>query len=191
MSRIKNIKKVVLSDNWYTLNKFTYEFQLNDNSWVTQQRESYDKGDGAVILLYNTEKQLVVLTKQFRLPTYINGNDDGFMIEACAGVLDDDSPEDCIRKEVEEETGYRVSQVKKIMEAYSTPGSVTEILHYFIAEYQDEMKVHTGGGVPHESEDIEVLELPFREAVKMMYEGSIKDAKTIILLQYALINELV
>ena len=189
--KIKNIKKEVLSDNWYTLNKFTYDFKLQDDTWVTQQRESYDRGNGAVILLYNPEKQTVVLTKQFRLPTYVNGNEDGFMIEACAGLLDNDSPEVCIKKEAEEETGYRVSKVKKIMEAYSSPGSVTEILYYFIAEYTDDMKINAGGGVAHENEDIEVLELPFNEAVKMLHEGLIKDAKTVILLQYALLNKLV
>lgn len=188
--KIKNIKKEVLSDNWYTLNKFTFDIKLRDDSWVTQQRESYDRGNGAVILLYNREKGTVVLTKQFRLPTYVNGNEDGFLIEACAGLLDNDSPEVCIRKEAEEETGYRISKVKKIMEAYSSPGSVTEILYYFIAEYSDDMKVNEGGGVARESEDIEVLELSFKETVKMMHEGLIRDAKTVILLQYALLNEL-
>ena len=190
-SKIKNIKKEVLSDNWYTLNKFTYDFKLQNESWVTHQRESYDRGNGAVILLYNPAKKTVILTKQFRLPTYVNGNDDGFMIEACAGVLDDDSPEDCIKKETEEETGYRITRVKKILEAYSSPGSVTEILYYFVAEYSDDMKVNDGGGLEHESEDIEVLELGFMEAIEMMNPGIIKDAKTVILLQYALINNLV
>ena len=179
--KIKNIKKEVLSDNWYTLNKFTYDIKLQNESWVTHQRESYDRGNGAVILLYNPAKKTVILTKQFRLPTYVNGNNDGFMIEACAGVLDDDSPEDCIKKETEEETGYRITKVKKILEAYSSPGSVTEILYYFVAEYSDDMKVNDGGGLEHESEDIEVLELGFMEAIEMMNQGIIKDAKTVIL----------
>lgn len=190
-SRVKNIEKDLLSDNWYSLNKFTYDFQLNNGKWVRLQREAYDRGNGAAVLLYNKEQKTVVLTKQFRMPTYVNGNEDGFMIEACAGVLDDDNPEDCIRKEIEEETGYRIKNVKKIMEAYSSPGSVTEILYYFIAEYSADMKVSEGGGVPTETEDIEVLEMPFKEAIEMMDSGKIKDMKTIVLLQYALINRLV
>lgn len=189
--KIKNIKKELLSDNWYTLHKYTYEFQLNNGQWIEQQRESYDRGNGAAVLLYNKEKKTVVLTKQFRMPTYVNGNADGFMIEACAGLLDNDNPEDCIKKETEEETGLRVNKVTKVMEAYMSPGSVTEILHYFVAEYNDEMKVSEGGGVKSETEDIEVLELPFSEAIEMMISGEIKDAKTIMLLQYAVINKLI
>uniref|UniRef100_UPI004048EE8E GDP-mannose pyrophosphatase NudK n=1 Tax=Gelidibacter sp. TaxID=2018083 RepID=UPI004048EE8E len=190
-SYIKNIKKDLLSDNWYTLNKFTFDFKLKNGNWVTQVRESYDRGNGAAILLYNKEKQTVILTKQFRMPTYVNGNEDGFMIEVCAGLLDDDNPEDCIKKEVEEETGYKVSNVKKVMEAYSSPGSVTEVLHYFIAEYSDAMKVSDGGGLASENEDIEVLEMPFLEALQLIDNGQIKDAKSIILLQYAQINRLI
>lgn len=190
-SFIKNIRKELLSDNWYTLNKFTFNFKLKNGNWVTQVRESYDRGNGAAILLYNTEKQTVILTKQFRMPTYVNGNEDGFMIEVCAGLLDDDNPEDCIKKEVEEETGYKVSNVKKVMEAYSSPGSVTEVLHYFIAEYSDAMKVSEGGGLASETEDIEVLEMPFLDALQLINNGQIKDAKSIILLQYAYINKLI
>ncbi len=189
-SFIKNIRKELLSDNWYTLNKFTFDFKLKNGNWVTQVRESYDRGNGAAILLYNTEKQTVILTKQFRMPTYVNGNEDGFMIEVCAGLLDDDNPEDCIKKEVEEETGYKVSNVKKVMEAYSSPGSVTEVLHYFIAEYSDAMKVSEGGGLASETEDIEVLEMQFLDALQLINNGQIKDAKSIILLQYAQINKL-
>lgn len=190
-SFIKNIRKELLSDNWYTLNKFTFDFKLKNGNWITQVRESYDRGNGAAILLYNTEKQTVILTKQFRMPTYVNGNEDGFMIEVCAGLLDDDNPEDCIKKEVEEETGYKVSNVKKVMEAYSSPGSVTEVLHYFIAEYSDAMKVSEGGGLASETEDIEVLEMPFLDALQLINNGQIKDAKSIILLQYAYINKLI
>src|SRR5690606_36084229 len=190
-SFIKNIRKELLSDNWFTLNKFTFDFKLKNGNWVTQVRESYDRGNGAAILLYNTEKQTVILTKQFRMPTYVNGNEDGFMIEVCAGLLDDDNPEDCIKKEVEEETGYKVSNVKKVMEAYSSPGSVTEVLHYFIAEYSDAMKVSEGGGLASETEDIEVLEMPFLDALQLINNGQIKDAKSIILLQYAYINKLI
>lgn len=190
-SFIKNIRKELLSDNWFTLNKFTFDFKLKNGNWVTQVRESYDRGNGAAILLYNTEKQTVILTKQFRMPTYVNGNEDGFMIEVCAGLLDDDNPEDCIKKEVEEETGYKVSNVKKVMEAYSSPGSVTEVLHYFIAEYSDAMKVSEGGGLASETEDIEVLEMQFLDALQLINNGQIKDAKSIILLQYAYINKLI
>ena len=187
---LKNIRKKLLSDNWYTLNKFTYDFKLNSGKWIEQQRECYDRGNGAAILLYNKDKGTIVLTKQFRMPTYINGNNDGFMVEACAGLLDDDNPEDCIRKEAEEETGYRISEVTKVLEAYSSPGSVTEILHFFVAEYSAEMKVSEGGGVESETEDIEVLELPFSDALKMIVSGEIVDMKTIILIQYAQINKL-
>ncbi|WP_431157660.1 GDP-mannose pyrophosphatase NudK [Winogradskyella poriferorum] len=189
-SKIKNIEKEVLSTNWYTLNKYTYDFELKNGQWIKQEREAYDRGNGAAILLYNKDKKTVVLTKQFRMPTYVNGNKDGFMIEACAGLLDDNNPEDCIRKETEEETGFRVKNVNKIMEAYMSPGSVTEILYYFTAEYTDDMKVSEGGGVISETEDIEVLEMPFSEALKLMSTGEIKDAKTIMLLQYAQINNL-
>ena len=187
---LKNIRKKLLSDNWYTLNKFTYDFKLKNGKWIELQRVCYDRGYGAAILLYNKEKGTIVLTKQFRMPTYINGNDDGFMVEACAGLLDDDNAEDCIRKEAEEETGYRISEVTKVLEAYSSPGSVTEILHFFVAEYSAEMKVSEGGGVESETEDIEVLELSFSDALKMIANGEIVDMKTIILIQYAQINKL-
>ena len=188
--RIKNLTSKILSDNWYTLNKVSYDFQKKDGTWESQTREAYDRGNGAVILLYNKAKQTVVLTQQFRLPTYINGNKDGMMIEACAGLLDEDNPEDCIRRETEEETGYKITEVKKIFEAYMSPGSVTEILYFFIAEYTQEMKVSEGGGVAHEHENIEVLEIHFETAYQMIESGKIKDAKTIMLLQYARLNDL-
>jgi len=190
-SRVKNIVKEELSSNWYTLNKYTYDFQLNDGTWVQQKREAYDRGNGAAILLYNKEHKTIILTKQFRMPTFVNGNEDGFMIEVCAGLLDNDNAEDCIKKETEEETGYRISKVEKVLEAYSSPGSVTEILHLFIAEYSAKMKVSEGGGVEAESEDIEVLEIPYNEALDMVAKGIIKDMKSIVLLQYAQINSLI
>ena len=190
MTKIKNIKKELLSDNWYTLNKYTFDFKLQNGNWVTQIRESYNRGNGAAILLYNKEKGTVILTKQFRFPTYVNGNKTGYMIEVCAGILDNDNPEDCIKKETLEETGYRINNVKKVMEVYSSPGSVTEVLYYFIAEYSEDMKVSEGGGLESENEDIEVLEVTFKEALEMVSNGVIKDAKTIILLQYAQINNL-
>lgn len=174
----------ILSDNWYILKKYTYSYTRKDGTRNTQTREVYDRGNGSTILLYNKERGTVVLTRQFRLPTFVNGNSDGMMIEACAGLLDEDNPEDCIRREVEEETGYRIDKVVKIFQAYMSPGSVTEILHFFVAEYDPSMKVTEGGGVPGEEENIEVLEMPFDQALDMITTGEICDAKTIILLQH-------
>ncbi len=188
--KIKNIKKEVLSDNWYTLNKYVYEYQKEDDSWETQEREAYDRGNGAAILLYNQKKGTVVLTRQFRMPTYVNGNSDGMMIEVCAGLLDGDNPEDCIRKEVEEETGYQIENVKKVFESYMSPGSVTEILHFFVGAYEEKMKIGDGGGAEDETENIEVLEYPFDVAMSMIASGEIKDAKTMLLLQYAAVHKL-
>ncbi len=187
---IKNIQKEVLSDQWYTLNRYTYDYQKEDGSWETQQREAYDRGNGAAILLYHPKKKTVILTRQFRMPTYVNRNKDGMMIEVCAGLLDEQDPVSCIRKEVEEETGFKVEQVEKVFEAYMSPGSVTEILHFFIATYDDSMKIGEGGGVEDETENIEVLEIRMEDAMKMMSEGTIRDAKTIMLLQYARIQKL-
>src|SRR6187402_1082798 len=184
-------KTELLSDNWYVLNKVTVDYQKKDGSWDTQEREVYDRGNGAAILLYNKAKGTVVLTRQFRLPTYLNGNKSGLMTEVCAGVLDDDDPETCIIREAEEETGYRLHSVKKIFEAYMSPGALTEILHYFIGEYDSSMKVSAGGGLEHEHEEIEVIEIPFDQAYVMIESGEIKDAKTILLLQYAKIHDLV
>ena len=181
----------ILSNNWYTLKKVTFNYQKTDGSWETQEREAYDRGNGAVILLYNKPQRTVILTRQFRLPTYINGNTSGMMVEACAGLLDEDNAEDCIRRETEEETGYQITQVKKLFQAYMSPGSVTEVLHFFSAEYDKSMKVSDGGGVAHEHENIEVLELDIDQAYGMIATGEIKDAKTIMLLQYAKINALV
>lgn len=177
-------KTEILSDNWYTLKKVTFNIKKENGSIETQSREAYDRGNGAVILLYNTHTKNVILTRQFRLPTYINGNPDGMLIEACAGLLDNDNPEDCIRRETEEETGYKISKVEKIFEAYMSPGSVTEILHFFIAEYSDDMKINEGGGLEEEGENIEVLQLQFDETLSMIDKGEIKDAKTIMLLQH-------
>ncbi|MES2430192.1 MAG: GDP-mannose pyrophosphatase NudK [Bacteroidota bacterium] len=188
--KVKILQTEVLSDNWYTLRKITFDYLKNNGTIETQNREAYDRGNGAVILLYNKEQHTVILTRQFRLPTFINGNENGMLIEACAGLLDKDNPEDCIRRETEEETGYRITDVRKIFEAYMSPGSVTEILHFFVAEYSTSMKVHEGGGIEHEQEDIEVLELPIDQAMAMISTGEIKDAKTIILLQYIQLNNI-
>ncbi len=189
-SKIKNIKTEVLSDNWYILRKVTFDFLQKNGEWQTQSREAYDRGNGAVILLYNQESKTVILTRQFRMPTYLNGNPDGMMIEACAGLLDADNPEDCIRKETQEETGYQITDVQKIFEVYMSPGSVTEILYFFVASYTKEQKINEGGGVDEE-EEIDVLELDFQKALDMIKTGEIKDAKTIMLLQYVQINGLI
>lgn len=184
IDKVKIIKTEILSDNWYVLKKITYQFEKKDGTVQTHTREAYDRGNGATILLYNKLQKTVILTRQFRLPAFINGNPSGMLIEACAGLLDKDNAEDCIKRETEEETGYRVSAVHKIFEAYMSPGSVTEILHFFIAEYVKEMKVAAGGGVEQEEENIEVLEIPIGQAIKMIETGEIRDAKTIMLLQY-------
>lgn len=183
-------KTEILSDNWYILKKITFNIRKKDGSFEQQSREAYDRGNGATIMLYDKSVGNVILTKQFRLPTFINGNETGMMIESCAGLLDNDNPEDCIKRETEEETGYKISKVEKIFEAYMSPGSVTEILHFFIAEYSKEMKIADGGGLEDEGEDIEVLELPFDKALAMIDSGEIKDAKTIMLLQHLRIKNI-
>lgn len=188
---IKILSTEILSDNWYTLNKITFEYTKKDGTVETQNREAYDRGNGATILLYNKENQTVILTRQFRLPTYLNGNESGMLIETCAGLLDKDNPETAIKRETEEETGYKIKDVQKVFEAYMSPGSVTEILYFFTAEYSKDMKVSEGGGHHEEQENIEVLELPFKNALEMIKIGEIKDGKTIMLLQYAQINGLV
>jgi GDP-mannose pyrophosphatase NudK len=187
---IEITKTEVLSNNWYTLRKLTYNYRQANGDWEKHQREVYDRGNGAVILLYNTTTKNVVLTHQFRIPTYTNGNETGMMIEACAGMLDEDNPADCVIRETEEETGYKISEVKKVFEAFMSPGAVTEILYFFIGEYSDDMKVSDGGGLASEHENIEVLEMPFTKAIEMMDSGEIKDAKTMLLLQYAQLHNL-
>lgn len=181
---IEILEKKLLSDNWYKLYKIVFNQKENTGSWARVEREAYDRGNGAVVLLYNSTQGTVVLTQQFRIPTYINGNADGMLIEACAGLLDDLNPEDCIRKEIEEETGYRIHDVKKIFECYMSPGSVTEKLHFFIAEYDPKMKVSAGGGLDGDHENINVLEFKFEEAWEMISTGKICDAKTILLLYH-------
>ena len=189
--RIKIIKTKLLSDNWYTLNKITYKYLNKNGEWETHLRETYDRGNGATILLYNIEQQTVILTRQFRLPTFVNGNKSGMLIESCAGLLDNDNAEDCIKKETEEEKEYKIKNVQKIFEAYMSPGSVTEIVHFFVAAYSKDMKVSDGGGLADEQENIEVLELKFEDATQMISTGEIKDGKTIMLLQYAQIQKLI
>ncbi|AUS06641.1 NUDIX domain-containing protein [Pseudotamlana carrageenivorans] len=188
--KIKNIESSLLSDNYYILKKFSFDYLMSSGKWVNQMREVYDRGDGAGILLYNTLKKTVILTKQFRMPTYLNENPDGMLVEICAGMLDKDNPEACVIRETEEEVGYRLKAVKKVFEAYSSPGVMTEKMHFFIGEYTDDMKVSSGGGLEEEHEDIEVLEIPFSEAIDMLNQGDIHDTRTIVLLQYAQIHKL-
>tara|TARA_B100000809_G_scaffold257341_2_gene298769 strand:+ start:1863 stop:2447 length:585 start_codon:yes stop_codon:yes gene_type:complete len=189
--RVKITTTEILSDDYYLLNKITFDYLRNDGTWQTQIRECYDRGNGATVFMYNKETKNIVLIRQFRVPTYLNGNENGLLIETCAGLLDADDPETCIKKEIFEETGYKIETVTKIFEAFMTPGAVTESIHYFIAEYTDDMKSTEGGGLDSEQEDIEVLEMPFSEAVALLDGGKIKDAKTIILLQYAIIHKLI
>lgn len=181
---IRNLSPELLSDNWYTLRKYRFEYRTRNNEWVTQEREAYDRGNGAAILLYHPTKKTVILTRQFRLPTYVNGNDDGMLIEACAGLLEEENPEECIKKECIEETGYHVDKVRKVFEAYMSPGSVTEILHFFVAEYDESLKQSAGGGVAAEQEEIEILEVEFSRALAMIKTGEIRDGKTIMLLYH-------
>jgi len=188
--QIKNIEKKLLSDNYYILNRFTFDYLMSNGKWVNQMREVYDRGDGAGILLYNKAKKTVILTKQFRMPTYLNDNEDGFLVEIPAGMLDKDNPEACIIRETEEEVGYKLKSVKKVYEAYSSPGVMTEKMHFFIGEYTNDMKVSAGGGLDSEHEDIEVLEMTFENAVNMLNNGEIVDTRTIVLLQYAIIHKL-
>jgi nudix-type nucleoside diphosphatase (YffH/AdpP family) len=180
--KVKNVEKILLSDNWYTLNKVVFDYQNRDGSWSSQARESYDRGNGATVLLYNREKQTVILIRQFRMPSYLNGNSDGLLIETCAGVLDGDDPETCVLKEAEEESGIRPRKAEKVFESYMSPGAVTEIIHFYVAEYTDADRVGPGGGLESEQEDIEVLEVPFEKALEMVSDGSIRDGKTIMLL---------
>jgi nudix-type nucleoside diphosphatase (YffH/AdpP family) len=183
--RVKDVR--LLSDNHYILKTTTFEWRRANGEWQTQHRESYDRGNGAALLPYNLAQGTVVLVRQFRYPAYVNGYDD-LLIEALAGLLDNESPEMRIRAEAEEETGYRLGDIRKIFEAFMSPGSVTEKLHFFVAEYEPGMKVGSGGGNASEGEDIEVLEMPIDQATAMVGDGRIVDAKTIMLLQYAALH---
>lgn len=179
---INVIKDKILSENWFLLRNMTYELTRSDGSVVRHRREVYDRGNGATILLYNRHKQTVVLVRQFRIATWVNGNEDGMLIETCAGLLDSDEPEECVRKEAIEETGFEVGEVRKLFELFMSPGGVTELIYFFIAEYNDTQRANDGGGV--DDEDIEVLELPYHCALEMMANGEIRDGKAVILLQY-------
>ena len=181
--RIRIREVTVLSDDWYLLKKTTFDFHRSNGRWQTLSRETYDRGNGAVILLVNSEKQTLILTSQFRYPAFVNGLTDGMLLEACAGLLDSEDPEETIRREVEEETGFRIGPPRKLFELYMSPGSVTEKLFFFIAEYDYANRSSPGGGDHTEGEDIEIVELAFDQAFAMMTNGEILDAKTMILLQ--------
>ncbi|MCD4499521.1 NUDIX domain-containing protein [Chromobacterium vaccinii] len=187
--RVRIQRVEVLSDDWYVLRKTTFDYLRRDGSWQTLSRETYDRGNGAVILLYNRSRRTVILTRQFRFPAFVNGHD-GMLIEACAGLLDQDDAETCIRRETEEETGYRIDNVRKVFEAFMSPGSVTEKLFFFVGEYHPRDKVGDGGGVEEDGEELEVLELPLQQALAMVDRGDIADGKTIMLLQYAQLHRL-
>ncbi|WP_435952613.1 GDP-mannose pyrophosphatase NudK [Dryocola sp. BD626] len=186
--KIEVIKDKILSDNYFILRNITYDLSRNEGEAIRHKREVYDRGNGATMLLYNREKQTVVLTRQFRVATWVNGNVDGMLIEACAGLLDADEPEVCARKEAMEETGYLVGEVEKLFELYMSPGGVTELIHFYIAEYTDAQREFAGGGV--EDEDIDVLEIPFTKALAMIKSGEIRDGKTVILLQQLQLRKL-
>jgi nudix-type nucleoside diphosphatase (YffH/AdpP family) len=183
--RIQSVE--TLSDDWYVLKKTTFDLRRSDGTWQTQTRETYDRGDGATMLLYDAERSTVVLTRQFRYPAFVNGCGDD-LIEAPAGLLEEASPDDRIRAETEEETGYRVHGVKKIFEAFMSPGSVTEKLFFFVGQYSPADRVSEGGGIAAEGEDIATFELHIDEAMEMIARGDIRDGKTIMLLQYAALN---
>jgi nudix-type nucleoside diphosphatase (YffH/AdpP family) len=183
--RVRIVEERLLSDDWYILKKTTFDYRCRDGRWQRQNRETYDRGNGAVLLLFNVARDTVVLTRQFRFPAYVNGCRDGLLIEACAGLLDGEDPHTCIRREAEEETGFVVRAPRKILEAYMSPGSVTEKLHFFVAEYEPQDRIFKGGGDAAEGEDIEVIELPLRGAMQMIADGAIQDGKTIMLLQHA------
>ena len=191
MSEKVNIKKTeTIADQKNTLKKVTFDYQKKNGDWQTKTNELYDMGDATSVLLYNKEQKKVILTRQFRLPTYMNGNKSGMLIETCAGKLGDESPEEGIKREILEETGFKIDTVQKVMEVYTTPGTVTELLYLFVAAYTDDMKTAEGGGLEEEQEEVQVMELPFEEAMNMMKNGEIKDAKTVILLQYAALMQL-
>ncbi|MEU7581475.1 NUDIX domain-containing protein [Streptomyces sp. NPDC041068] len=178
----------VLSCDWYVLRKTTFDYQHSDGHWSREQRETYDRGDGATILLHDTDRQSVLLTRQFRLPAYVNQHPDGMLVETAAGLLDGDSPEEAIRREAAEETGHTVGTPERVFDVYMSPGSVTERLHFFAAPYGPGTATSAPGGIAAEGEDIAAVELPFRKALAMIRSGEIADAKTIMLLQWAALD---
>ena len=189
-NEIRNLSSEVLSDDWSVLTKYTFELKRRDGSWEQQVRQTYDRGHAAVILPYDPRRGTVLLVQQFRMPVFLQGHREP-LIEACAGLLDDNDPETCIRLETEQELGYRLGEVRKVYDVYMSPGSVTEKLSFFVAEYSPDDRVSEGGGDKHEGEDIEVLEMPLSEAMALVENGGIIDAKTVMLIQHALLKGLV
>lgn len=191
MNKLKNINKTTLSKEWAKLDRIDYDYQFKNGNWKRLSRETYNRGNGAAILLFNAEKGTVILTQQFRMPAFENDKNEGMSIEACAGAIDNnDKPLETILRETEEEVGYKISNAKQVLTAYTSPGALTEKMYLFVAEYSEEMKINEGGGLDSEDEEIDVLELPFSKAVEMIKNEEIIDAKTIMLLQYAQINML-
>ncbi|HEU4633330.1 MAG TPA: NUDIX domain-containing protein [Flavisolibacter sp.] len=191
MANVKITNTEILSQTKYSLKNIHFDLQKEDGSWEAQEKEVYERSNSATALLYNKERHTVILTQQFRLPTYLNGNPSGMLLETCAGLLDKgEDPEDTIKREIEEETGYVVHTVQKVYEAYTSAGALTELSHLYVAEYNQKQKASEGGGLKEEKEDIKIVELSFDEAIRMMNEGAIRDVKALILLQYARLNQL-
>lgn len=188
-AEIRNVTSTLLSDEWATLTQYRFDLKRRDGVWEPQIRESYDRGHAAVILPYDPARKTVLLVRQFRLPVHLQG-DDNLLIEACAGLLEGDDPVTCIRKEAEEELGYRLVDVTHHYDIYMSPGSVTEKLSFFTCRYSPADRISSGGGNAHEGEDIEVIELPLDEAWAKVKSGEIIDAKTVLLIQHALIEGL-
>jgi nudix-type nucleoside diphosphatase (YffH/AdpP family) len=187
--RVANLDLEVLSDHWYVLRKATFDFRHRDGRWTREVREAYDRGNGAVVLLHDPERRTVILTRQFRLPAFVNGHADGMLIESPAGLLDGDDPEAAVRREAEEESGVRIGDVQRLFELFMSPGSVTERVTFFAATYSHDQRVSEGGGMRDEGEDIEVLELGLDEALAMVERGEIVDGKTVLLLQWAQLHD--
>ncbi|TYB73092.1 NUDIX domain-containing protein [Bizionia gelidisalsuginis] len=190
--KVKNVEIITLSNEWALLNRINFDFQFKNKEWRTVSREVYNRSDAACVLLYNSEKRTVILTAQFRMPAYLNTKNEGTSIEVCAGLIDgNEKPLECVLRETEEEVGYRLPTAIKIMEVYMSPGAITEKMHLFVAEYTPEMKINSGGGLEGENEEIAVLEMPFTEALQLLKDNSIRDAKTVILLQYVQLQNLI
>lgn len=190
-SRIKDIREELLSRAWYTLKRYTYKWKTFSGPWQEQTREVYNRGNGVAVLMYNSKSRKVLLLHQFRMPTWVNGNEDGLLLETPAGVLDSDDPQTCMKREIEEETGYRAQHITPVFQTYMSPGAVTEILYFFTCDYSKAIRVAPGGGNEHETEDLLVEEYSFQEVRTMVKDARIKDAKTLLLLQHGILNGLI
>ena len=187
-ARVRIDRVEVLSDNWYVLRRVDFAYQNRAGTWEDQQREAYDRGNGATVLLVDWDRDTILLTRQFRIPAYVNGHPDGMLLETAAGLLDDEDAATAIRREAEEETGCRIRSIEPLFDLYMSPGSVTERVAFFVAEYQPSDRVTSGGGLADEGEDIEVIELDLDRAVAMVAAGEIVDGKTVLLIQWAQLN---